>query len=277
MKKWNFYFEILKKYGEWNKLSKYLRKYDKNNIPKVEDIWNIMDQIWDDMQLNNKEYNKERLKKYYSHPVWLLNGLFVENDEISKKHRESIAKYFKNKNNLRILDYGGGTGALAKEIVKANPVNIVDIYEPHASEFAYKNIENYKNIKIKDKVKKNFYDVIVNTDVLEHVEYPIKLVGRYNELLKINGILISNWNFISCIKCHLPRHFHYQYTFSKIVSLLGFSKELNIDNYGSYFYKKKSVKKTNYILAFLYKIYSKILYNSKKIIKNCLKKMGFDL
>lgn len=66
---------------------------------------------------------------------------------------------------------------MAKEIVKQTPSSEIDIYEPNSSKHAYKNIKNYKNINIIDYLKDDYYDVLVNTDVLEHVEDPVNLLS----------------------------------------------------------------------------------------------------
>jgi 2-polyprenyl-6-hydroxyphenyl methylase/3-demethylubiquinone-9 3-methyltransferase len=55
------------------------------------------------------------------------------------------------------LDYGGGFGTLAKEIVKQSPSSQVDIFEPLASEYTYKNTKDFKNIRIVDYLKENFF------------------------------------------------------------------------------------------------------------------------
>lgn len=38
MQGWKEAYKLLQNSAEWNKLEKYLRDFDKNNYPKVEDI-----------------------------------------------------------------------------------------------------------------------------------------------------------------------------------------------------------------------------------------------
>ncbi|MHC2995803.1 MAG: methyltransferase domain-containing protein [Candidatus Atribacteria bacterium] len=285
MTDWEEVYKLLRESKEWEELKEYLRNFDKYNSPKVEDIWCIMNQVWDDMGLDNKDYNPDQLSKYYSHPVWLLNGLFIETDRESMRHRKSIAEYFKDKKKLKILDYGGGFGTLAKEIVKQSPSSHVDIFEPHASEYGYKNIKDFKNIRIVDYLREKYYDVLVNTDVLEHIEDPIEIISIYNKCLKKGGILISHWNFTPCIKCHLPKHFHFRYTFDKIIPLLGFSKEMKNVRHGHFFEKLKNITKQDLNNAYRKGKISKLFYplnkiteNIKKIIRIVLKRLGiYDL
>jgi 2-polyprenyl-6-hydroxyphenyl methylase/3-demethylubiquinone-9 3-methyltransferase len=242
--------------------------------PSVEDIWDIMNQLWNDMNLNNSNYTEEELSEYYSHPVWFLNGLFIECDKTSMKHRQSIANYFKDKKNLKIADYGGGFGTLAKEIAKVSPTSSIDIYEPHASEFAYKNIKSFKNINIVDEIKVNEYDALVNTDFLEHVEDPLEYIIQHNKMLKNNGILISHWNFSNVIECHLPKNFHYKYSMDKIIPLLGFSDELINENYGHYFKKEKLVDEEDIKKAYGKAKISKKNYPILKYVSNGKKFLG---
>jgi len=271
MKRWKEAYKLLQKSPEWNKLKKYVKDFDENKSPKVEDIWEIMNQVWDDMGLDNTDSNLDKFSKYYSHPVWLFNGLFIENDRESMIHRKSIAEYFKDKRRLKILDYGGGFGALAKEIAKVSPSSQIDIFEPHATEYTYKNTNNFKNIRIVNNVKKNYYDCLVNTDVLEHVEDPINLILIYNNCLKENGFLISHWNFTPCIKCHLPKHFHFRYTFYKIIPLLGFSNEIKNINHGHFYKKIKNTTKKDLNNAYRKEKISKVFYSLNKTIEKIKK------
>jgi len=285
MKNWKEVYKLLQNSPEWNKLEKYLKDFDEKKSFKVEDIWNTMNRVWDDMGLDNKYYDSEHLSKYYSHPVWFLNGLFIETDRESMRHRKLIAGYFKNKENLKILDYGGGFGTLAKEIVKSSPSSQVDIYEPYASKYAYENIQEFKNIKIVNNLKENYYDVLVNTDILEHVEKPIELIAIYNKCLKKGGMIISHWNFTPCIKGHLPKHFHFRYTFNRIVPLLGFTKEIKNERHGHFFKKIRNIRIEDLDKAYKREKYSKLIYplnivgdKIKKIIVIILKKLAiYDL
>ena len=278
---WKEAYMLLKKSNNWNGLKKYLKNFDENNPPKVDDMWKIMNQVWNDMGLDNKEYDSEQLSKYYSHPVWFLNGLFIEIDQESMNNRKSLAGYFENKENLMILDYGGGFGTLVKEIAKITPSSEVDIYEPYASKYAYENIQEFKNIKIVNNLKENYYDVLVNTDILEHVEKPIELIAIYNKCLKKGGMLISHWNFTPCVKCHLPKHFHLRYTFYRIVPLLGFTKEIKNERHGHFFKKIRNIRIEDLNKAYKREIYSKMIYplnvvgdKVKRIIVIILKKVG---
>lgn len=85
-----------------------------------------MDLVWEDLGCDNKHLNWEKISKFYSHPVWLLNGLFIEQHTVSMKHRHAISDWIIAKNFKKILDYGGGFGTLARLIAQKN--SIEDIY-----------------------------------------------------------------------------------------------------------------------------------------------------
>lgn len=268
---WKGAYILLRKNKEWNELEKYLKNYDERKPLSVEDIWKIMNQVWDDIGLDNKNYNSEQLSRYYSHPVWFLNGLFIEIDQESMNNRKSIAGYFKNKENLKILDYGGGFGTLAKEIAKITPSSKVNIYEPYASKYTHENIKDFKNIKIVNNLKENYYDVLVNTDILEHIEKPIELIAIYNKCLRRGGMLISHWNFTPCVRCHLPKHFHFRHTFNRVVPLLGFSEEIINDRHGHYFKKIENITTKELGSAYRKEKISKLFYLLNKTIEEIKK------
>jgi 2-polyprenyl-6-hydroxyphenyl methylase/3-demethylubiquinone-9 3-methyltransferase len=166
---------------------------------------------------------------------------------------------------------------LAKEIASYCPTADIEIYEPHASHFTYDNIADFNNIKIVDELNNKKYDYIFTTDVFEHIEDPISLIINFNRYLRNEGVLVAAWNFTSCIKCHLPKHFHFRYTMHRwIISSLGF---LYIGKAkGGHGYVFKKVKEVNrhltkrcYELALisktLYPIF-RVLSFGKKMIKD---------
>ncbi|HBY56712.1 MAG TPA: hypothetical protein DEG96_02440 [Candidatus Atribacteria bacterium] len=108
---------------------------------------------------------------------------------------------------------------------------------------------------------------MVNTDILEHVENPIEVIAIYNKCLKKGGMLISHWNFTPCIKCHLPKHFHFRYTFNKIVPLLGFTKKIKNERHGHYFLKVKNITKEDLNNAYKKEKISKLFYPLNEIIE----------
>ncbi len=110
-----------------NEISRLLGLID-HHKDDLENIWQLMDMVWDEYDCNNKTLNWDNIDKFYSHPVWLLNGLFIEQHALSMQHRNAISDWIANNSSInKILDYGGGFGTLARLIADKNPSLLVDI------------------------------------------------------------------------------------------------------------------------------------------------------
>lgn len=191
-----------------------------HNPPQVEDIWELMDKVWDQYGCSNLKLDPEKITSFYKHPIWTLNGLFIEQDPISLQHRHAISDWIAENKIKNVLDYGGGFGTLARMISKKDSTTLVDIFEPHPSNLAQKKINAYPNINLVSSLNKN-YDCLVSTDVLEHVPDPLSLLGAMIQSVKPHGFLIIANNFYPVIKCHLPSTFHFRYSFNFIAKLMG--------------------------------------------------------
>jgi len=110
----------------------------------------------------------DKLSKFYSYPVWILNGLFIEQDKISMEHKNAVCNFIKKWNLKNIVDYGAGAGTLAILLAKQNQNFRIDIYEPFPSEFLLKRVSTFKNIKIVKELGSE-YDCLCAIDVLEHI------------------------------------------------------------------------------------------------------------
>ena len=177
-----------------------------HNPPVQEDIWQLMDNVWDEIGCDNNNYDRDKVAQFYNHPVWLLNGLFIEQDDVSMQHRRAVSDWIVKKNLNRILDYGGGFGTLARIIAGKDSTISIDIYEPYPNEFAISRNSNYANIHFVSSLDKN-YDCIVSIDVLEHVPDPLQVLATMIETVEEDGYLIIANNFYPLIKCHLPARF----------------------------------------------------------------------
>lgn len=208
----------------------------------LERVWFLMDSVWDEYGCDNMALDWSRIGKFYAHPVWLLNGLFIEQDDISMGHRHAISGWVAEKGFLKIVDYGGGFGTLARMVAQKCPALTVDIYEPHPSEFGLKRVEEFKNIKVKSKLDED-YDALLSTDVLEHVEDPLIVLSIMIDSVRINGYLVIANCFYPVIKCHLPQNFHFRFTFNLFAKLMGLERIGQLNGSHATIYKK-SVKKT---------------------------------
>ncbi|PAF43793.1 class I SAM-dependent methyltransferase [Helicobacter sp. 11S03491-1] len=207
--------------NERQSIQNLLQSQNPNITDDLEQIWYLMDKVWDEMGCDNTKLDWNKIAQYYNHPVWLLNGLFIENHDLSIQIRQNIASYIATSDFQNILDYGGGFGTLAKTIAHKAPHKQVYIYEPYPSQYAKKCIRHYDNIHFVSKLEDNFFDCIIATDVLEHVQDPLKTFGQMLNSLKIGGEAIIANCFYPCIQCHLPHNFHYRYSFNAFTHWMG--------------------------------------------------------
>ena len=186
------------------------------------DIWQFMDAIWDNIGCSNQILDNEKLSKFYSHHVWLLNGLFIEQHAISLQHRYAIANWINSKAEKigLVLDYGGGFGTLARIIAKLNPHIKVDILEPHPFDLAIELNKSLLNVRYINSIKTK-YDCLVSTDVLEHCFDPLLVLAEMIFSVKLRGFLVIANNFYPVIKCHLPCTFHLRYSFPLFAKMMG--------------------------------------------------------
>jgi 2-polyprenyl-6-hydroxyphenyl methylase/3-demethylubiquinone-9 3-methyltransferase len=52
-----------------------------NSDISLQEIWQLMDKVWDDIGCNNNDLAQEKITAFYKHPIWLLNGFFIEQHE----------------------------------------------------------------------------------------------------------------------------------------------------------------------------------------------------
>ena len=253
-----------------NEISRLLGSLD-NNKDDLENIWQLMDIVWNEYGCNNKKLNWSNIDKFYSHPVWLLNGLFIEQHDLSMQHREAISGWIADNSSIsKILDYGGGFGTLARLIADKNPSLLVDIYEPHPSDYAKQKISDYSQIQFISNIKEK-YDVLVSTDVLEHVPDPLKTFEKMILSIKDNGYLIIANNFFPVIKCHLPQTFHLRYTFNVFAKLMGLVIVGPLEGSHATIFTKRSDKPVNWFVVRLSEKISKGIFPMIEFLKPALR------
>jgi 2-polyprenyl-3-methyl-5-hydroxy-6-metoxy-1,4-benzoquinol methylase len=206
-------------------LSEYDKKYLQSlpdRLPAVEWVWAEMDLVWNSYNLNNrKQLENQAIGDFYSHPVWLMNGVFTSLDPASEVHRELISQFVQDKGLKVIADYAGGFGELALKLAKKAPDASIKIIEPYPSKFGLHRLKGIKNIDVLAHLGINEYDVIIAQDVLEHVKDPIGLAIALTESVKDNGLIIFANCFYPVIKCHLPGTFHLRHTFRFVMVAYG--------------------------------------------------------
>ena len=256
-----------------NQLSYLINQIPKHITEPVNKIWYLMDKAWDELECNNKKLDWSKISKFYDHPVWTLNGIFIEQDKISMDHRYNISKYVIKNNFKKILDYGSGFGTLSRIISDANKTLNIDIFEPHPSELSKLRSKQYENITIISELNEQ-YDCIIAQDVLEHLSDPLRTLEQMIKHTKYNGYLVLANCFYPVIKCHLPRTFHLRYFFSLYAKLMGLKKIGKVENCGhAIIYKKVSQTQPNWILINVLTKLTKLIYPLLNITHLTLKKL----
>ena len=129
-----------------------------------------------------------------------------------KKIIDQIISSINLKKKKNILDFGAGSGVNLDMLRKHG---LVDIHEQNKyARTVIKKEKKIKNLYSTLKIKKNFYDLILLADVIEHVKQPKELLKNLKKFLKKDGhILIT-----------VPA---YQFLFSKKDKVLGHYRRYN--------------------------------------------------
>jgi SAM-dependent methyltransferase len=227
----------------------------------------------------------------------------VSNENIINYDTDSVTKYEKfskwrkynykyietNLKNLNksafVFDVGAGTQQFAK-LFETDNVYKTD-YLP------YKSIDITTNLTKPLPIKNNVFDVVVLSNVLEHISEPLLLLKECNRVLKVGtGKLIITVPFL--IKLHQEPHDYYRYTeyiLHKLLDQVGFTK-VEITKIGNFFdiyssytnvfcqilsgYKSDNYKKYKFrILSIMYRIIFKLLVSVSRIDLNQVDEIGY--
>lgn len=249
-------------------ISRLLSQYTENNAPSLEQLWKIMDTVWDELGCDNQNFDIDKINNFYQHPVWTLTGLFIEQDKDSLNNRQSICNWIKHYHNdiKTVIDYGAGMATLAKILASNLPNLSINLYEPYPSQIVLARLISYHNIHFVKQLKGDLYDCLISTDVLEHVPDPLFLLSEMINQVKPNGYLIIANCFYPVIKCHLPCTFHLRYTFNIFTRFMGLKRLETLNNHIYIYQKCKMVTPNWQFLRFLEKL-SRILYQFLEIIR----------
>ena len=136
----------------------------------------------------------------------------------------------------RVAEFGGGFGGLARMIGEAQPSVEVEVIEPHPHPVAIARAEKTRNVRYRPELSGE-YDVIIATDVFEHVPDPLQLVASTASHLRAKGLFLIANCFHPVILCHLPQLFHFRYSWDFAMKTMGLDSEEAVA-YGRSFRKK---------------------------------------
>jgi hypothetical protein len=202
---------------ERNYLSVVFNRYC--GYPNLQQLWQLMDEPWLELGCDPTHWD-ERLTAYYNHPVWLLNGLFIEQDPQSLANRKAFSNWAANKFPARVADFGGGFGCLARLLGAALPDAQVEVVDPHPHSAAIALAAKTKNVRFVPELTGN-YDLLIATDVFEHVPDPIGLAATTAAHLRIGGSYLMANCFSPVIHCHLPQLFHLSIGWDQVMRAMG--------------------------------------------------------
>ena len=245
---------------EKDEIEKILKRQNKKLLNDLDQMWYLMDLVWDDYKCDNKNLEFNKIGEFYSHPVWILNGLFIEQHNLSMNQRKAISDWIVKHSLKNIVDYGGGFGTLARLIAEKDENIDVHIYEPHPSNFGLKRASEFDNINIIEKLNSK-YDCLVSTDVLEHVPDPLKDFSAMINSIKVGGYLVIANCFAPVIKCHLPQTFHLRYTFNQFAKILGLEIIGSLEGSHATIFKKVSRREVDVSSIRFYEKLSKVLFS----------------
>lgn len=189
--------------------------------PSLEQLWSLMDQAWTRHACDNHSPNSDRLANFYSDPVWLLNGMFIEQHAVSMGHRQAITEAVAALAPSQVLDFGGGFGTLARLLAESLPQAEIAICEPYPPRHGIESCKPFSNIRFVPELSHQSVDVLVSTDVLEHVTDPLALLAAMVDAVRPGGHLFIANCFYPVILCHLPCTFHLRYSFDSFCHALG--------------------------------------------------------
>jgi SAM-dependent methyltransferase len=189
--------------------------------PSLEQMWMLMDQAWERCGCNNRLPDPKLLARFYSDPVWLFNGMFIEQHDVSMGHRQAITASVAALAPRDVVDFGGGFGTLGRLLAASLPEAEIAISEPYPPRHGIESCKPFANIRFVPELTSQNYDVLVSTDVLEHVPDPLALLVAMVDSVRPGGHLLIANCFFPVISCHLPSTFHLRYSFDKFCEALG--------------------------------------------------------
>ena len=125
-----------------------------------------------------------------------------------KKIIDQIISSINLKKKKNILDFGAGSGVNLDMLRKHG---LVDIHEQNKyARAVIKKERKIRNLYSTLKIKKNFYDLILLADVIEHVKQPKELLKDLKKFLKKDGhilITVPAYQFLFSTKDEILGHY----------------------------------------------------------------------
>ena len=108
--------------------------------------------------------------------------------------RHEVKNFFENIKNKRVLDFGCGDGRYKKYIIDNNEYIGIDVDESGHPNQDKKNDITWNKKKLP--FENEFFDIILMTEVLEHIENVGETLDELNRVLKNNGKIFITSPFL---------------------------------------------------------------------------------
>jgi SAM-dependent methyltransferase len=191
-------------------------------LPGLEALWALMDEAWRRHGCDPQAMDA-RITAFYRDPVWLLNTWFIERDADSLAHRRLFADWAARQGPQRVADIGGGGGTLARAIAAACPGARVEIVEPHPHPALARRLHGDARTAYVPALQGQ-YDVMLATDVFEHVPDPVGMLAEVLGCLRPGGAMLIANCFWPVIACHLPQTFHLRHSWDVVCEAMGLQR-----------------------------------------------------
>lgn len=147
-----------------------------------------------------------------------------------------ILKYLNNLKNKQILDVGCGDASLGKILEKKeNKVTGIEM-NPESARLARKNISNVIEedaLAAVKKLKKDFFDVVILSDFIEHIPYPDIFLKELKHLIRKGGFIIIS----------VPNIANFTTRFDLLFGRFDYKKHGIMDSTHLRFFTKKTISK----------------------------------
>jgi 2-polyprenyl-3-methyl-5-hydroxy-6-metoxy-1,4-benzoquinol methylase len=203
-------------------LSEYLRQ-DKKNIKAF--FNEKTDLVREDWRRANPKTEKEILKFYAETDCFILEDMKWNClNRFKFNSRFVLSSFLERINAKKVLDYGGGVGEYCVFLSrKGFNVSYCDVYGEtwKFAEWRFKKMGLPVKMFTHDEPLEMF-DVVVCTDVLEHVSNLPVLLKRLHGAIKLKGFLVVTWAFSDVGDQHLPENEKYESKIYELLATLGF-------------------------------------------------------
>tara|TARA_B100000686_G_C16564399_1_gene849520 strand:+ start:135 stop:869 length:735 start_codon:yes stop_codon:yes gene_type:complete len=153
----------------------------------------------------------------------------------------TINKFVEKKNNIKILDFGAGSGTNTMMLSNYGEVYVYE-KDKETHQYLKKKFEKISNIFVLDEITNNiFFDLIIASDVIEHINDDSKIIEFLSSILKNDGnilITVPAYNFLYTERDKVLGHFR------------RYNKKLLIEKTKKYF-KTLKISYYNFFLFFL--------------------------